>query len=64
MTYIPQMQGRAKHLSLLFTLTGFVLAMISEIFPYKSIFQLHADHDQPQRDQLEDGFIRKNPSSS
>ena len=42
MTYIPQMQGRAKHLSLLFTLTGFVLAMISEIFPYKSIFQLVA----------------------
>ena len=42
MTYIPQMQGRAKHLSLLFTLTGFVLAMISEIFPYKSIFQLIA----------------------
>jgi hypothetical protein len=36
------MQGRAKHLSLLFTITGFVLAMISEIFPYKSIFQLVA----------------------
>ena len=42
MTYIPKPQKKAQNLSLLFILTGFVLAMISEIFPYKFIFQLVA----------------------